>query len=450
MLVDDLRTVGDRALRAQVCVIGAGPAGLTVAGELAAAGVDVLVLEQGDGTWPSGPPEERSGFLDDLDFASRPWIPGTGWPLGPGELTPYRDRACAHAGLDAAENRRATAELDPSMLRAHTWQSGRGVRIAAGGPGGPRLYTHATVTHLDTDRTGAHVNSVEVTGAGGRRRRVEAARFVLAAGSIETPRLLLASRRAVAEGVGNRYDQVGRYLMARRAAVVGEVPAPGAALARLGARTRGTGRGRARLIPGMTLAPDVQRSERLLGAALWLQEAPQGGRTRALVGRALRAAAGRSRGRVELRCVVEHGPDRENRVTLTEDTDAAGLPLARVTCLPDPLQERTARRAAHVVAGEFRRLGLPAPVTAPWLDPAAPVPFTEVGHPAGTTRMSADPRTGVVDAQCRVHGVDNLYVAGSSVFPACGPGQPLLTALALAVRLAERLHADVAARPTRR
>lgn len=441
MRLDDVRTVGDRALRAQVCVIGAGPAGRTVAGELAAAGIDVLVLDPGDGTWPPGPPEERSGFLDDLDFASRPWIPGSGWPLGPAELDPYRDRACAHAGLSRPRKNAAITELDPSVLRSHTWQSGRGVRMATDGPATARLCTNATVTHLDTDRTGAHVNSVEVTGTGGRRRRVEAARFVLAAGVIETPRLLLASRRAVTEGVGNRYDQVGRYLMARRAAVVGEVPAPGAALARFGARTRRQGRGRTHVVPGMTLAAEVQRSERLLGAALWLHETPAGG----LLGHALRVAGSARSRRVEVRCVVEHGPDRANRVTLAPDTDGVGLPQARVTCLPDPLQERTARRAAHVVAAEFRRLGLPAPVTASWLDPAEPVPFTAVDHPAGTTRMAADPRHGVVDTQCRVHGVDNLYIAGSSVFPACGPGQPLLTALALAVRLAERLRADITA-----
>jgi choline dehydrogenase-like flavoprotein len=60
-------------------------------------------------------------------------------------------------------------------------------------------------------------------------------------------------------------------------------------------------------------------------------------------------------------------------------------------------------------------------------------------HLMGTTRMSADPRTGVVDADCRVHGMDNLYVAGSSVFADGGSGTPTLTIVALALRLADHL-----------
>jgi choline dehydrogenase-like flavoprotein len=58
----------------------------------------------------------------------------------------------------------------------------------------------------------------------------------------------------------------------------------------------------------------------------------------------------------------------------------------------------------------------------------------------GTTRMAADPRQGVVDADCRVHGIDNLYVAGSSVFPTCGAANPTLTIVALALRLADHLR----------
>jgi choline dehydrogenase-like flavoprotein len=60
----------------------------------------------------------------------------------------------------------------------------------------------------------------------------------------------------------------------------------------------------------------------------------------------------------------------------------------------------------------------------------------------GTTRMHADPRQGVVDVNCKVHGVDNLYIAGSSVFPTGGYANPTLTLVALALRLADRLKAQ--------
>ena len=66
--------------------------------------------------------------------------------------------------------------------------------------------------------------------------------------------------------------------------------------------------------------------------------------------------------------------------------------------------------------------------------------YTDAAHPIGTTRMSADPRLGVVDADCRVHGVPNLYMAGSSVFPTAGHAPPTFTIVCLALRLADHLR----------
>jgi choline dehydrogenase-like flavoprotein len=65
-------------------------------------------------------------------------------------------------------------------------------------------------------------------------------------------------------------------------------------------------------------------------------------------------------------------------------------------------------------------------------------------HHMGTTRMHADPRKGVVDAQCRAHGMSNLSIAGSSVFPAVGFSNPTLTILALALRIADNVRATLA------
>jgi choline dehydrogenase-like flavoprotein len=64
-------------------------------------------------------------------------------------------------------------------------------------------------------------------------------------------------------------------------------------------------------------------------------------------------------------------------------------------------------------------------------------------HHMGTTRMSDDPRLGVVDRQCRVHGTTNLFVAGSSVFPTSGSGTPTMLIVALALRLADHMRSTV-------
>lgn len=66
----------------------------------------------------------------------------------------------------------------------------------------------------------------------------------------------------------------------------------------------------------------------------------------------------------------------------------------------------------------------------------------------GTTRMHASPKHGVVDANCRVHGVNNLFVVGSSVFPTAGSANPTLTILALAIRLADHIKLQMAHTPS--
>ena len=104
------------------------------------------------------------------------------------------------------------------------------------------------------------------------------------------------------------------------------------------------------------------------------------------------------------------------------------------------VERRSYRRAQEMVALEFGRLDL-GRVHAKAL-PEGGWPEDMVGsrHHLGTTRMSDDDRTGVVDASCRVHGIANLYIAGGSVFPTSGYANPTLTIVALALRLGDELR----------
>jgi choline dehydrogenase-like flavoprotein len=155
-------------------------------------------------------------------------------------------------------------------------------------------------------------------------------------------------------------------------------------------------------------------------------------------------------GRKEVALVVraEQSPNPDSRVTLDREVDAIGMPRLQ---LDWRLQERDVLSVSALVDAftrEARRLGLGTVEKAEWLD-AAPrrwvtdplISAHPLGgyHHMGTTRMADDANRGVTDGWGRVHGIENLYVAGSSLFPTGGWANPTLTVLALALRTAERM-----------
>ncbi len=544
MNVQDIRTLPEgAAVDADVCIIGSGPAGLTLARELNGSGAKVLVLESGgrdreawsetlntiesvgaprvmdqtlvrnrvlggsSATW-SG----RAATFDELDFAVRAWIPFSGWPITRAELEPYFVRSMPHLGLAVADNNEPSVidlvdaeypPLDRRMFRPYAWTYSRHDASSSGvmrfGPRAlnsqlddVRCFVHATVTHIDTNAAGDAVTRLEVLAPDRRRRWVTARLVVLCAGGIENPRLLLASNRVLDGGVGNSHGVVGRFLMDHPRGPVGHfTPADSLAVQRLLGDFRLKGKapttndsavspilGRTLLTPGFALSPDIQESEQLLNCALWmsgvvsaddpLASAQDLVRLRRPV-RSLRNVVGRPRivtegikrvlfdGRlalrsmsiVELQCNVEQRPDRDSRITLSERTDALGVPLSVIDWRVSDQEARTVRWASTRFAGEMRRLGLPEPVLMEMItDEHATFHLPDNAHPTGTTRMSLDPRTGVVDVNCAVHGVDGLFVAGSSVFPTNGHANPTQMIVAMAVRLADHLKVELKRRPS--
>jgi choline dehydrogenase-like flavoprotein len=130
---------------------------------------------------------------------------------------------------------------------------------------------------------------------------------------------------------------------------------------------------------------------------------------------------------------------------LQHERDAFGSNRVQLDWRMLPIDRRTVLRGEEIVEEELKRLGIGR---------LAPIPTRELEdwpanleggwHQMGTTRMDPDPRRGVVDADCRMHGMANLFVAGSSVFPTGGAAPPTLTIVALALRLAERLRKSLA------
>lgn len=528
MTVHDICDVpADVDVPVDVCVVGSGPAGMTVARELAAAGRRVTVLESGGLADAGGAGDlstiesvgaprvmdqtlvrERglggtsrvwSGRLatfDEQDFRARSWVPLSGWPVDRADLSRYFGRSAEALGGPVADNNarshqadRALGMLpafDPAVFSPYFWtfssDPDRPGDFLWFGRDADRcrrsdieFVVNATVTQLVPDPVQNMIIAVEAAGPDHRTRTFVPHVVILCAGGIENPRLLLSSNRISDAGVGNRHDQVGRYLMDHPRGPVGSFSnADGDRVGRLLANVQLAAAGRISrrrsATVGLALSPRLQEAEQLLNCSLWAvpQRSPRDPLSSLLslprqrsvpsvvshVARAARGAPGIVQGlldtavrhrsprrlldRLDLYCMVEQGPDPSSRITLSAQRDRLGVPIARVDWKIGAREARTVRRTAELFASEMKRLGQPVPDLADVIaDASAPLGFPDIAHPTGTTRMSRDPVSGVVDENCRVHGIANLYVAGSSVFPTSGHANPTQMIVAMALRLAD-------------
>lgn len=361
-----------------------------------------------------------------------------------------------------------------------------------------RLVVNAAVTDIAMNAAGDAVTGLHVRAGNGTAIAIEADRIVLATGGLETARLLLASRSVQTRGIGNAHDVVGRYYMCHLAGTIGTFEASGGTDAvwhGYDVADDGTYCRRR-----LALRPEQQREHRIgnvvarlhhpriadarhgtgILSALYLARSlvPRQYRKRledadpagilgtlshaANVAREPLAAARFARdmlvgrkfaarkfpsivvrprtGRFSLDFHAEQAPHAESRVTLDDDRDAWGTPRLRVDWRYTRGDVATVSTALRLFADDVAEAGVGRFVFDPEQVEAEMIRYGAYpGHHIGTARMGGDPRTSVVDPDCRVHGVANLYVAGAAVFPTSSQANPTLTAIALALRLADRL-----------
>jgi choline dehydrogenase-like flavoprotein len=497
VLLDARRLTDATTLDTDVCIVGAGPAGLVLATELASR-CDVIILESGgdraepaaqalnDGdligdeyaglsatrhrqvggtshlwnTPVEGAPGAKYAPLDALDF-ERPGGRAAGdWPFGLTELREYYARAQRVCGLgpfayDAAPWVQPGREPWPQtgVLVSRVYQLGTRqalldpLRTAIDRATTVRLCTHATVIALHREDGGRTVRRVSIATAGRATWTVRAKRVVLAAGAVENARLLLLtddgsgcagnasgwlgrgfmehprdSAIVLRPRSGDRYAASSFYDVHRAAdgtCILGRLALADAAL-RSGGLPNASATLLARPRPALarvrTLVPAIAR-----------RQLPGGGH-----GWSLRAHAARLFDGFTVLLNIEQLPHPDNRVTLGRRRDVFGVPLPALEWRWRPDDQRGLDRLRALVAADLRAHG------AVTID-AARHPDPNAHHHAGTTRMHDDPALGVVDRHARVHGTDNLYVAGASVFPTAGFANPVLTIVALALRLAAHL-----------
>jgi choline dehydrogenase-like flavoprotein len=325
------------------------------------------------------------------------------------------------------------------------------------------------------------VVSLTVRALTGAAAVIEAEKYVLCCGGIENARLLLLESQRNSGGFGNDHDLVGRYFMQHLHGTAGLIVSTEPMMARVQDQFNVLrGPNGIQVEVGLTLTPEIMEREGLLNCSAVLQYEPdrESGVTAAQdIWRALQAGrwppeVGEKVGLIaeDLRQVagvveqhlaskqtlasggvpsksallmvdLEPAPDPESRILLADDRDALGLRRVKADWRHGNLERRTATRLASLVAAEFARVGIGRTRLEPWLrDERSVDALAGLPHYIGTTRMSDDPREGVVDRNCAVHGMENLYVAGSSVFPTAGQANPTLTIVALALRLAKHLR----------
>ena len=525
-----------------LCIIGAGPASLSIARELIGSTSQVCVLESGGldidhelqelvgadvvgfayhhhetrcrvlggstARWAG-----QCGPLDPQDFARRPWVEHSGWPISQADVDDYAERSRSIHQLTTSNYNpdywdgkpRRLLDVGAAGMVHKVWQFseptdfGLAYRSDLAAAPNVRVLLHANATEIVLDGYARTAQGVRVRTLEGKTGFVAARYVVLACGGIENARMLLLSNRVAKNGIGNNYDLVGRYFADHPHQIAGQVEfAPGTSKDWVAAYKERKNHG-ARFRPGLALGPAAQRELEVLNCGVqlldwyvtdpWNCTQSQGYRAFKALRRLSQqrtawshlkndllrfqmpeglapiladlathpwgAAAGalnRLRGNSLVAFTQsEQAPNPDSRITLSDQRDRLGLRQARIDWRLQPIDKVTIRATIERLSAELSHLGLGRVRPFEWLTCDDHTWLEAHGggnHHIGTTRMSATPSTGVVDRDCRVHGLENLYVAGSSVFPSFGFMNPTLTLTALALRLADHLAARLSYEPT--
>lgn len=492
------------ARRWDACVVGSGPAGMTVARRLAAQGYDVALMEAGDldVTWESQ--DFYAGAITgmpyyDLDTARLRAFGGTsghwggrcreleahdleplghhalsGWPISRADLDPHAAETDAILDLPPAETAPDQAVEDgQGDLVDIRFRFSPPTRFAEKFGEAVRASERITMIHnaalVDLRLS---ENGTVVVGAvfrpsrsGGRTFAVMARFYCLCLGGLENPRLLLNSDSQMPMGIGNQHDLVGRYFCEHPSYRIADVlfdrsVAPSAgyrptseAIRRLGTlnynlllATRGSSLSRS---TARSLACSSEFALELAGMILGRKvDCRRDGLSGALAAR--RSGEDRTG---KLGIILEQALNPDSRVKLGAQRDDFGQRRLVLDWRLSELDIHTMRTAAEVAGRSLAARGYGRLKMRDWLreEPADIPRMDEEGdhqiaiyHHLCTTRMSDNPREGVVDGNCRVHGIDNLHIGGGSVFATAGFANPTYTIVQLALRLGDHLAARLA------
>jgi choline dehydrogenase-like flavoprotein len=414
--------------------------------------------------------------LSPSDFAAREWIPHTGWPYDFNELRPYYERAhdVLEIGAFDYDVQSAARELNAQLLpfnpqSVETTVSRHnamrfGLRYGDELNAAPTLtcILYADLSAIDlASAESERVTKARVRSVAENEFTVRARYYVVACGGIENPRILLCSNHQRAAGLGNHSDMVGRCFMEHVHFESGYLLPTGKFEDYLPYTRDAPDAQNVRTRLHLSLPIEEQRrqqipafrTELVARSHVYLEAWSIKNRGLGLhevgtllshpfeLGAALRCRDTAQPNVMAMRCYVEQIPSMESRITLSEAKDAMGRPQARVNWRLSAMDHEGIVKAQQVIAREVGRANLGRFRVG--VRHASEVEAQGGGlggaHHMGTTRMHDDPRHGVTDADGRVHHTQNLFMAGSSLFPNCGYANPTLTIVATSIRMADQL-----------
>ncbi len=455
------------------CIIGTGPAGMTVALELEATGKKILLLEGGGNDFSATSQELYKGTVIgdkyfDLDAARLRYLGGTsnhwtGWCR-----TLDQEDFTAKAGRPLTEWPINKSDLDKHLQTTSDILELKSIPKDRPLPGGDikgidfvyslpirfkgkyfdrikksssiYLATNANVTSINP--LNETVASISVITGAGKEVTIHARRYVLATGGIENSRLLLWSNQLANGALVKNSRSLGKYWMEHPHFTIGETYLTRKAnfitnkfsLASF-SPTKAFMDKENILNCGLRLLPNQYTPANKMMVDL-MCIAPKAGKWAAeLMGKKLLCSA-------RLRAAWEMEPVASNKIILAGEKDRLGMPMVELHYIKSKFDIRTARKSAEAFGKYLRMTNQGRVKLADWVVNDGPFPENdELGgfHHMGGTRMASQPDYGVVDKNCKVHGIDNLYIAGCSVFPSGGHVNPTMTIVQIAVRLADHL-----------
>ena len=508
---------------APICVIGAGIAGLLVARRLARSGQRVVVVESGD---ESG--SEASNLLNEIDdpnglygrslsgrhrglggtssrwggrmipiseheAEARDYIAQPEWPMQLNNLAEYEDEIerlfgvapGTHEDIPAERMKRVfpkgEVSLSPRWAKCPSFKRCNVATVLKGELASQKnleIWLDATVCGFEVDRTSGRLAAITARNFGGGELKVRADQFIVAAGTIESTRLLLLLDAASEHRAFAGCDALGRYFQDHLKAEVATISRDNAYESnRLFAY---------RFVDGtrrdlhLELAAPAQEEDEVASAFAYvsmdLAESPLAGVKKLAQGLQRRDIDWREMGRVSgnlalvakalwwrmerkqlyvppsvklrLMACVEQLPHRKNRIALSATRDRLGLPKALLEWAPTSEDEITFRSLTRNVAAYWTAAGFDRVAPLQWakcaVDAAIPIisQAEACAHPSGSTRMGNDPNHSVVGADLRCHAVPNVAVVSASVFPTAGSANPTFTIMKLALWLADSYHSE--------